>query len=133
MRVLETCLYAADLTAARTFYAEILGLPVIAAVPERHVFFRAAAAVLLIFNPTATLQETVLPPHGAVGPGHVAFAASAAEIATWRTRLMEAGVPVALEHRWPQGGLSLYCHDPAGNVVEFVEPTIWGLADEEHA
>ncbi|MGH2457249.1 MAG: VOC family protein, partial [Chloroflexota bacterium] len=39
-RVLETCLYVDDLTAAEAFYASVLGLELFSKVPGRHVFFR---------------------------------------------------------------------------------------------
>ena len=52
--VLETCLYCADLDAAERFYAGVLELPVVAHVPERHLFFRCGAGMLLIFDPDRT-------------------------------------------------------------------------------
>ncbi len=133
MQVLETCLYVDDLEAALRFYRDIVGLPLITHVPERHVFFRAGAGVLLVFDPAATAHEHVLPPHGAHGPGHVAFAVPAAQIDGWKTRLQSAGIAIAAEHTWPQGGRSIYVHDPAGNVVEFAPPAIWGIQEEEPA
>ena len=52
--ILETALYATDLAAAEGFYAGLLGLPVIARVDGRHVFFRVGQGVLLVFDPAAT-------------------------------------------------------------------------------
>jgi catechol 2,3-dioxygenase-like lactoylglutathione lyase family enzyme len=51
------------------------------------------------------------------------------EIAAWRERLAENGVPLEAEVRWPNGGHSLYFRDPAGNSVELVTPRTWGLHD----
>jgi catechol 2,3-dioxygenase-like lactoylglutathione lyase family enzyme len=130
--VLETCVYAADLAAAERFYATILGLKPFARVPGRHVFFRCGHSMLLIFNPDATIMaggET--PPHGARGPGHVAFAVAAEELAAWRARLAAHGVAVEAEAVWPRGSRSLYCRDPAGNSVELASPTIWGIPEEQ--
>lgn len=128
LRVLETCLYAQDLDAAAAFYEEVLALEVASRVAERHVFFRCADAMLLLFDPRRTRDpEGEVPPHGAAGPGHVAFAVHAEDMDSWRTRLERAGVPVEKEVRWPGGGRSIYVRDPAGNSVELASPTIWGL------
>lgn len=128
--ILESALYAADLAAAEGFYGGLLGLPVIARVEGRHVFFRVGAGVLLVFNPDATEVPSAnpalpVPVHGARGPGHLCFAASREEIAGWQKRLVAAGVAVEAEFDWPNGARSLYVRDPAGNSVEFAEPRLW--------
>ncbi len=111
--ILETCLYATDLAAAERFYSGVLGLAVHAKVPGRHVFFRCGGQMLLIFAPAETIKppkpDAPVPmlPHGAVGPGHLCFAASAAEIDAWRERLKAAGVSIELEYVWPGGGRSI--------------------------
>ncbi len=130
--VLETVLYAEDLDAARQFYAGVLGLPEVAAEPGRHVFFRCGAGMLLVFNPKQTIVPPAkgklpVPPHGGLGPGHLCFRGSHAEIAEWRGRLKSAGVPIEADFEWPQGGRSIYFRDPAGNSIEVAEPRIWGL------
>ena len=67
-----------------------------------------------------------MPPHGARGPGHVAFAATAEELDRWRERLAAAGVAIEADFRWPgSGALSIYVRDPAGNSVELAEPRLW--------
>jgi catechol 2,3-dioxygenase-like lactoylglutathione lyase family enzyme len=131
--VLETVLYAHDLAAARRFYETVLGLECIAAEDGRHVFFRCAGQVLLIFNPDATAvpprrDALPVPPHGARGPGHVCFRAAAAEIERWRAHLEAMQVGIESDFEWPQGGRSIYFRDPAGNCLEFAEARIWGLA-----
>lgn len=128
--ILEAALYAADLAAAEAFYGGLLGLPVIGRVGGRHVFFRVGAGVLLVFDPAATEvppsnPALPVPVHGARGAGHVCFAASRAEIAAWRERLVAAGVEIEAEFDWPNGARSLYVRDPAGNSVEFAEPRLW--------
>lgn len=130
--VLETALYAEDLDAAEAFYGDTLGLDRIRREGARHVFFRCGDGVLLIFNPAETetppaADALPIPPHGARGPGHVCFRASANEIAAWAERLRAAGVAIESEFDWPQGGRSIYFRDPAGNSLEFAEPRIWGL------
>lgn len=128
--ILETALYASDLAAAEAFYGGLLGLPVIARVAGRHVFFRVGDGILLVFNPEATEVPSAnpalpVPVHGARGAGHVCFSARREEIAAWRERFRAAGVPVEAEFDWPNGARSLYLRDPAGNSVEFAEPRLW--------
>ena len=131
--ILETILYAGNLDAAEAFYSDVLGLERTARVGDRHAFFLCGDQMLLIFNPGLTLKPPSpatlpVPPHGALGPGHVCFKASAEEIGRWRDRLVAYGVAIEADFEWPQGGRSLYFRDPAGNSVEFAEPRIWGLA-----
>src|SRR5262245_28536091 len=130
--ILETVLYAHDLAAAETFYREVLGLEPFTRVAGRHLFYRCGGQVLLIFNPTATsvpppLGALAVPPHGATGPGHLCFRATAAEIDRWVALLAEKGATIEADFEWPQGGRSIYFRDPAGNCLEFAEPRIWGL------
>jgi catechol 2,3-dioxygenase-like lactoylglutathione lyase family enzyme len=129
-RILETALYAADLDAAEAFYAGVLGLERVARSGDRHVFFRLAGAMLLVFNPAETERPSTglpVPPHGARGPGHVAFAAEAAGLDRWRARLEAARVAIEADFFWPNGARSIYVRDPAGNSVEFAEPRLWGF------
>ena len=65
------------------------------------------------------------PPHGARGPGHVAFAATAAELDRLRARLVAAGIEIEADFLWPGGARSIYVRDPAGNSVELAEPRLW--------
>lgn len=128
--VLETVLYVADLDAAERFYGGVLGLEKKWREGDRHVFYRAGRAMLLIFNPAETIKPPAegalpVPPHGVTGPGHVCFSAPALE--PWRERLEDAGIAIESTVDWPQGGQSIYCRDPAGNSVEFAQPRIWGL------
>lgn len=128
--ILEAAVYAADLAGAEAFYAGVLGLPVIGKVEGRHVFFRVGTGVLLVFDPAATEVPSAnpalpVPTHGARGAGHVCFAASREEIASWRERLVRAGVEIEAEFDWPNGARSLYVRDPGGNSVEFAEPRLW--------
>jgi XTP/dITP diphosphohydrolase len=130
---MESALYVTDLDAAEAFYSGVLGLPRIAKVPGRHVFFRCGAGVLLLFNPAATRDapppdaKLPVPPHGATGPGHLCFSATAEEIAAWKAHLEACGVAIEADFPWPaSGGRSIYFRDPSGNSIEFAEPRIWG-------
>lgn len=131
--ILESALYVTDLAAAESFYADILGLSRISSVENRHVFFRCGAGVLLLFNAEATKippkpdAALPVPPHGAIGPGHLCFSASADEIADWKAHLDSRGIAIEADFEWPNGGRSIYFRDPSGNSIEFAEPRIWGL------
>lgn len=132
--VLEACLYAADLQAAERFYVDVLGLERYSSVAGRHIFFRCGQGMFLLFNPQRTREPSavggsIVPGHGATGPGHVAFSVPDSEIPAWRTRLEAAGVAIESEVTWPRGGRSLYVRDPAGNCVELASPKLWGLPD----
>ena len=132
LEVLETCLYARDLEAAQRFYEEVLGLEVMVNDPNRHLFFRLGRGMFMVFHPDATADgEGSVPPHGAEGPGHVAFAVPSGSLDGWRERLEAHGVEVETELAWPRGGRSFYVRDPDGNSVELAEPRIWGIKDAD--
>ncbi len=128
--ILEAALYARDLDSAERFYGGVLGLERIMRSGNRHVFYKVGQTVLLIFNPQETEvtdpdAHLPVPPHGARGPGHLCFAASAEDIAVWRTRLIAAGHPIEQDFNWPNGARSIYFRDPAGNSLEMAEPRLW--------
>lgn len=135
--ILETILYTPDLDAARHFYRDVMGLELYSQVPGRHLFFRLERQMLLIFDPVATEVPPrpgalPVPPHGARGPGHVCFGATAGQIDDWRRHLEAHGVVIESDFTWPNSdpakrGRSIYFRDPAGNSVELAEARIWGL------
>lgn len=129
-RALEVALYADDLVRCAEFYERVIGLERGPEVPGRHVFFRLGAGMLLIFRPAASEQPPgnpalPVPPHGARGPGHLCFAAGADEITGWVERLQAAGVEIEADFTWPNGARSIYFRDPAGNSIEFADPSLW--------
>jgi catechol 2,3-dioxygenase-like lactoylglutathione lyase family enzyme len=128
-RLFEATLNASDLTAAKRFYHDVVGLEVISDLEDRGVAFRCGSTVLLVFDPERTRVSGDLPAHGAVGDGHVAFTANASELDAWRRHLRAHGVVIESEVDWPEGGRSIYFRDPAGNVLELAPPTLWGMTD----
>lgn len=132
--ILETVIHATDLDAAEKFYGDVLGFELYTKTEGRHLFYRCGDQMFLIFNPDATklppLPDAIppVPPHGAYGQAHVCFRAEAAEIDAWHSRLERKGVAIEADFEWPGGGRSIYFRDPAGNCLEFAEPTIWGLS-----
>jgi catechol-2,3-dioxygenase len=127
-RILETSLYASDLPAAENFYHQVIGLEPFSRLAGRHLFYKIGEGMLLIFNPEESLQTGgQVPPHGAQGPGHVAFAVNERDLDGWRKHLARQRVEIEMEIAWPRGGYSIYFRDPAGNSVELTTPQTWGL------
>ncbi len=133
LSVLETVLYAPDLDAAEAFYRDVMGMWPFGKVAGRHLFYRLHRQMLLIFNPDVTEKRAApdaklpVPAHGARGPGHICFPATAAEIEHWKAHLEAKGVAIEADFEWPAGGRSIYFRDPAGNSIELAEPRIWPL------
>ncbi|WP_319547230.1 VOC family protein [Ruegeria conchae] len=128
--ILEAALYVDDLDAAEDFYGQILGLEKIQRANNRHVFYRIGGSVLLLFIADETEKppsnpELPVPPHGARGPGHVCLVLTRDEIAVMRKHLLDWNIPIDAEFDWPNGAMSLYVRDPAGNSVEFSEGWLW--------
>ena len=129
--VLETALYVDDLDAADSFYGGILNLEKVGFAESRHIFYRCGAGMLLIFNPAETRigsQEALsIPVHGTSGAGHICFAATSDGIDEFRTCFENAEIEIERDFKWPNGARSLYVRDPAGNSIEFAEPSLWDL------
>src|SRR5687768_4637168 len=112
-KVLETCLYVDDLARAERFYTEVLGLVFVSRQEGRHVFFRCGQGMLLLFNPlgcgpagngqTTSAAGIDVPPHGALGPGHVAFAVSQADLPAWSDHLSHHHIAIEKVIDWPGG------------------------------
>ena len=81
--------------------------------------------MLLLFVPDASLASAEVPPHGARGPGHTCFLASARAYERWKAFLAARGLPLLQEHHWPGGGRSIYFHDSSGNVLEVADRDFW--------
>ncbi|WP_205502785.1 VOC family protein [Rufibacter psychrotolerans] len=125
-QIKETCLYVQDLDRTIAFYTQVLELPVIGQVPDRHVFFRAGSSVLLCFNAQKTRVGKDLPPHFGEGQLHLALECEPDDYARWKEKLTQAGVVVEHEQTWPQARKSCYFRDPDQHLLEIVMPGIWG-------
>lgn len=127
LRLYEAALYTDDVAAAARFYEDVLGLRAIDPPDGHSAAFRLdGGGLLLLFDPGRTSAPgRFVPPHGATGDGHVAFAVAPGGLEEARTRLEAAGVGIEREIDWPRGGRSVYFRDPAGNSVELVEGEIW--------
>lgn len=129
-RLLETALYVDDLAAAREFYVGALGVAVLLDTPRLLALDVSGASVLLLFQRGATGEPLptpggVVPPHGASGAQHIAFAVDTDALDAWRAHLAARGIAIESEVRWPRGGTSLYVRDPEGHSVELVTPGLW--------
>ena len=129
--VLEAAVYVEDLDKTEAFYGWLLGLDRITRRDGRHVFFRCGDSVILTFIAQATRAppdpEAALPvpPHGAVGPGHVCLATDAEQLNEWERHLRDNNVEIEADFYWPNGARSIYLRDPAGNSVEIADKTLW--------
>jgi catechol 2,3-dioxygenase-like lactoylglutathione lyase family enzyme len=128
--VLETALYVDDLPRACDFYERLLGLPRLFADDRLVALDAGRGGVLLLFKRVTTLETVhlpggTIPPHGGVGPLHVAFAVSVPSLARIEARLADDRIPIEERTRWPRGGLSVYVRDPDDHLVEFATPGLW--------
>ena len=129
-RVLESALYVDDLSAARDFYRDVLGGRVMLESPRLVAMDFARTSVLLLFQrggteAPQTASGGVVPPHGARGAQHLAFAIARDRLADWETQLHRHGVEIESRVRWPRGGESLYFRDPDGHSIELLTPGLW--------
>jgi catechol 2,3-dioxygenase-like lactoylglutathione lyase family enzyme len=129
-RVLETALDCNDLPASAAFYMRLLDVtPMLDS--DRLVAIDAGdGTVLLLFQRGLSAESVVtpggvIPPHDAGGPGHLAFAVDAHDLAPWEARLTSLGIAVESRVTWERGGTSIYFRDPDGRSVEFATPGLW--------
>lgn len=123
--LLETAIYGRDLDRLERFYVDVFGLDVILRANDRLVALRCGNSALLLFDPTVTTQGGHIPPHGTSGGGHIAFVMEEDEREAWKQQLARHDVAIEREVEWPEGGISIYVRDPAGNSVELVPPRLW--------
>lgn len=125
-QIKEACIYAVDLDKMMVFYHQLLGLPVISYVKEKHIFFRVGRSVLLCFNPEDSKKKKSPPPHFAEGKPHLAFEVSLEEYEQTKLAVLRKGIAITAKVVWESGQESFYFEDPAGNVLEIVPQGIWG-------
>ena len=128
----ETCLSVADLERSEAFYRTVLELPVIAGDSRFRAFNVADSHVLLLFavghtSSPVELPGGTIPPHGASGESHVAFAIPASALEDWKSQLKRCGIEIESVVTWPRGATSLYFRDPDRHLLELVTPGIWSI------
>jgi catechol 2,3-dioxygenase-like lactoylglutathione lyase family enzyme len=128
--LLETSLYARDLKRTAAFYRDLFGFRALVDSPRLVAFDVAARSVLLVFQAGSTEDDVVdasgrIPGHDGGGRPHLALSIAAEDLDAWRKRLVERGVGIVGEYRWPRGGVSLYFRDPDEALVELATPGLW--------
>lgn len=121
----ETCIYATDLEKIKDFYGELLELPVISYVKDKHIFFRSGASVLLCFNPEDSKIKQSPPGHYAHGKLHFAFEVVPEKYEETKKEIIAKGIIIIDTIIWENGQESFYFEDPVGNVLEVVPVGIW--------
>ncbi len=128
--VLETALYVDDLARSAEFFREVLGLAPIFESERLIAFDAGRQTVLLVFKRGASTEDMhgrggIVAGHDGSGPLHMAFAIAEESYDQWHRHLLDAGVKIRGEMRWPRGGRSLYFEDPDGHVLEVATPGLW--------
>ncbi|HEX2723231.1 MAG TPA: VOC family protein [Gemmatimonadaceae bacterium] len=129
-RILETALYADDLSVTSSFYKDIFGFAALVDTPRLCALDIGGRSVLLIFKRGATAgglttDTGFIPPHDANGPAHFAFAIDFEVLPRWEAHLASKGIEIESRVEWERGGVSLYFRDPDGHSVELVTPGTW--------
>ncbi|NMM47113.1 VOC family protein [Marinigracilibium pacificum] len=124
-RVQEVCLYSRDLVSAKDFYVDKLGFKVYTYVPGTLLFLKMELCMLLIFNPDKSKVKKELPPHFAEGKQHIAFNVDEERYEDVKQEIINEGIKIIHEEKWPSGLKSFYFNDPEGHVLEFVPPRVW--------
>ena len=97
-RILETCLYVADLDRAAEWYRQLSGFPIIFQQEDRLRALQVANdQFLLLFKEKASLKPTtmpggVLPSHDGSGPMHIAFAIQTLKAAMLSSNAIPSGM-----------------------------------------
>lgn len=125
-KIKETCLYSKDLATAYDFYVRQLGLEEVHYKAGEHLFVRAGASMLLIFDPDASRRQSSPPPHYGSGQLHFAFEVPWDDYEAAKATIRGLGIAIEDEQSWPAGGRSFYFRDPEGHCLEIVQPGIWG-------
>lgn len=120
LKIKETCLYIRDLEKAKTFYHEVLELPIISYLPGKHIFFSAGSSVLLCFNPEDSKRKTSPPSHYGEGKQHFAFEVDEQNYEKSKEWIQQKGIILTDVVKWKGGAESFYFEDPEGNVLEIV-------------
>lgn len=128
--LLETALFVDDLPRASAFYKDVLGLRQFATSERGCGFIVADREILLLAKRGAhgaphVTPGGVIPPCGASGSMHIAFAISESQLGAWRKHLAGQSVEVLSEVAWERGGRSLYFRDPDGHLLELATPGVW--------
>ncbi|HLZ10017.1 MAG TPA: VOC family protein [Chloroflexota bacterium] len=130
--ILESSLYVEDMGRSVAFYQAVFDFPIVLSATRLTTLKVSDRDVLILFKRggsinSATAGEPMISGHDAIGEIHLAFAITAADLDTWRTRLSRHGIAIESEADWDGGSHSLYFRDPDRNLLEVVTPGIWSM------
>lgn len=121
--IIESALYVTDLESSVDLYVRVLGFKAMSEPTGRLCALSVTEnQVLILFRKGASVEDTATPTGtipGTDGEGslHVAFGVPEAGLSRWKERLRKSGLETVCK-TWPEGGESLYFHDPDGHVLE---------------
>jgi len=135
--IAEVALYVDDIDIAVNFYEDVLGLIKTAQFGDSAFLQTGPNSTLILFQKSTLANRTsIIPAHGAEGPGHVALSIPSAEMDAWRQRLIDKKVDIEHEQDWSQGTHSIYFRDPDQNSIELIEarhyPAVWQKINSQH-
>ena len=119
MRILHASFLVSNLEASRRFYGDLLGLKVDPARPDL-----GFPGIWFDLEPGQQIHLLQLPDPGSgrIVPEHAGrdrhVALSAPNLEALSARLLDAKIPFSLSR---SGRRALFCRDPDGNALEFVE------------
>ena len=132
----ETALFVENLSRARDFYQQVVGLEKLRESEVGCVFVVTKEQLLLLVSqeksrvpsetPGGVVPACLVGPGETLGAGHIAFAVAEADLDAWRTRLESKGAEVLSEVAWERGARSLYFRDPDGHLLELATSGLWG-------
>lgn len=111
-----TIIFARDMPAMRSFYGDIMGLPVQRELGPQWMEFRIGSAVLAL-TARGMMFNDPSPPAGALSL-QLAFRVAPDDVATARELLASQGIAVSNVVAQPWGHRTLFFRDPDGNVIE---------------
>jgi len=133
----EAALFVQNLSRARDFYQQVVGLEKLQESEVACVFIVAKRQLLLLITqekarvssktPGGEIPSCLVRPGETLGAGHIALAVAEAEFDAWRARLASKAVEVLSVVTWEAGGRSLYFRDPDGHLLELATPGVWKL------
>lgn len=117
-RIDETSLYVSDLSAARDFYAHVLGLEIMLNSSRLLALRGGGLSVLLLLHRCA-------PPDRDDGSQQLSFVIAVDSVTAWIDRIQAAGVSIEQRKTSPRGSESICIRDPDGHAVELITPGLW--------